>query len=130
MAHYCMSVDDGRFSDFEDLWAPDAAMHVMGDTHRGPAAVRAFMEAAQPEAARGRHSIAAKLLRLDARAGTGAGWVDYVFFDATGAATNIGRYHDRYLRGEDGRWRFELREIVFRGSSPDVTDDWPSPAGP
>lgn len=124
LARYCMAVDDGRFDDFERLFDPDGAMHVMGSTHIGASAVRAFMEQAQPPEARGRHATSSKVLELDVSAGTGSGWVDYVFFDSTGTATNIGRYHDRYRRGGDGRWRFSLREIVFRGEDPAHARTW------
>ncbi len=124
VARYCMSIDDGRFDDFEGLWVSDAQMHVMGTTHQGPAAIRRFMEEAQPSERRGRHSIASHLMDIDAGAGTGRGWVDYVFFDTAGAATSIGRYHDLYARDVEGRWRFALREIVFQGAQPELTDRW------
>ena len=39
-------------------------------------------------------------------------------FDAGGRATNLGRYHDRYRRDDDNRWRYSRREIVFRGQAP------------
>ncbi|MGI9578941.1 MAG: nuclear transport factor 2 family protein, partial [Microthrixaceae bacterium] len=76
-----------------------------------------------PEA-RGRHATSSTVLDLDAAAGTGSGWVDYVFFDSGGAATNIGRYHDHYVRGDDGRWLFSLREIVFLNGEPELADPW------
>lgn len=119
-----MAVDDGRFDDFAALFTTDARFHVMDSTHEGAAAIGAFMDAAQPPEARGRHSIGAVVLDIDPTSGTGRGWVDYVFFDAGESAVNIGRYHDEYTRGTDGRWRFAVREIVFRGSRPQLTGDW------
>ena len=124
VARYCMTVDDGRFGDFEALWADDARIHVMGATHSGRGAVRAFIEGAQPPKARGRHTTSSHLVTFDG-AGRARGWADYVFFDARGAATNIGRYHDEYVRGDDGEWRFALREIVFRSGEPEVTATFP-----
>ena len=124
VARYCMAVDDGRFDDFARLFAPDARFRVMGTTHEGPAAIRAFMEAAQPPEARGRHDIGATVLDLDPAAGAGRGWVDYVFFDTSGAATSIGRYHDAYVRSGSGPWVFRLREIVFLGGEPDLAGTW------
>ena len=124
VARYCMAVDDGRFDDFERLFAPDARLRVMGTTHEGPSAIRAFMESAQPPEARGRHDIGAMVLDLDPAAGAGRGWVDYVFFDASGAATSIGRYHDAYVRDATGQWVFDLREIVFLGGEPEVAGSW------
>lgn len=124
LARYCMAVDDGRFDAFGELFEPEGEMHVMGVTHSGREAVRSFMEAAQPPEARGRHSTSATVLELDTESGTGSGWVDYVFFDTGGSATSIGRYHDRYVRGDDGRWRFELREIVFLGGAPELASSW------
>ncbi|MCP4435421.1 MAG: nuclear transport factor 2 family protein [Actinomycetia bacterium] len=123
-ARYCMAVDDGRFEEFAELYEPDAVLHVMGGSHRGRDSIREFMSAAQSPELRGRHTTSSHVTTLDVAAGTGSGWVDYVFFDADGHATNLGRYHDRYVRGADGRWRFAVREIVFRGAKPELTEPW------
>lgn len=124
VARYCMTVDDGRFDDFAALWAEDARIHVMGATHEGRAAVKAFIEAAQPPAARGRHTTSSHLVVFDS-ARRARGWADYVFFDASGAATSVGRYHDEYVRDDHGDWLFALREIVFRNAEPRLTTPFP-----
>jgi len=121
IARYCMSVDDGRFGDFERLWRADAVLHVMGTSHAGVPAIRAFMEGVQAPEARGRHATSSHLVVHDPEGDALVGWCDYVFFDGRNTVTSVGRYHDRYARDDDGTWRFALREIVFRGDSPELT---------
>lgn len=125
VARYCMLVDDGRWDDFAGLWAEGGRMHVMGTTHTGRAAVRDFLCAAMPPEVRGRHATSSQVVTFDDEERGGGdrarGWVDFMFFDASGAATRIGRYHDEYVRGGDGEWRLALREIVFLGGEPELT---------
>jgi len=122
LASYCQLCDDGRFAEWAELFTDDARLHVMGTTHHGRAAVRSFIEAAQPPERRGKHLVTNVLVALDGdRART---WSDYLFVDRNGTPTSVGRYHDE-LRREEGRWRFELREIVFLGDTPEVAHPVP-----
>ncbi|WP_334143593.1 nuclear transport factor 2 family protein [Rhabdothermincola sp.] len=120
LALYCQLCDDGRFDEWADLYVDDAEFHVMGITHRGRAAIKAFIEKGQPPERRGKHLCANPLIDLD-EGGTGARAVtDYVFVGRAGgglAITSAGRYHDRLVL-DGGRWRFARREIVFMGDQP------------
>jgi 3-phenylpropionate/cinnamic acid dioxygenase small subunit len=120
LALYCQLCDDGRFDEWADLYVEDAEFHVMGTTHRGRAAIKAFIEKGQPPERRGKHLCANPLIDLD-EGGTGARAVtDYVFVGRAGgglAITSAGRYHDRLVL-DGGRWRFARREIVFMGDQP------------
>jgi uncharacterized protein (TIGR02246 family) len=120
LADYCHACDDGDFDLFADLFTEGATFTVMGDTHRGRAAIRAFMEAAQPPERRGKHIISEPAIALDGDGASAHCRTDYAFVgrgsDARSlAVTSTGRYVDRLERGPDRRWRLADRRIVFLG---------------
>lgn len=120
LALYCQLCDEGRFDEWAELYVDDAELHVMGTTHRGRTAIRAFIEKGQPPERRGKHVCANPVIDLDESATTAWAVTDYVFV-ARGAQgltiTSAGRYHDRLVLDGD-RWRFARREIVFMGETP------------
>jgi 3-phenylpropionate/cinnamic acid dioxygenase small subunit len=114
IAQYCQLCDDGCFDEWADLYTDDATFRVMGETHSGRAAVKAFIEKGQPPERRGKHLCFNSVIDVDgdeARAVT-----DYVFLDKQRAITSVGRYHDRFVR-DGGRWRFADRRIAFLGDA-------------
>jgi 3-phenylpropionate/cinnamic acid dioxygenase small subunit len=125
LARYCHLCDDGRFEEWAQLFTADTRFHVMGRTHGGRDAARAFIEAGQPPERRGKHVVANSLVVVDDDGTTARAWSDYVFLDRAGVVTNQGRYHDELVRGDDGVWRFALREIVFQGARPELTGQPP-----
>ena len=126
LARYCLFCDDGRFDDWGQLFTTDTRFHVMGSTHEGRPAAQAFIERGQPPERRGKHMVVNSLILVHAGGLTARAWSDYVFLDRSGVVTNSGRYHDELVRGNDGVWRFSLREIVFQGAEPELTS--PPPA--
>jgi hypothetical protein len=126
LARYCMLVDDGRFDEWAKLFRPEAKFHVLGRTHQGRDELLAFMASAQgnPEA-RGKHVAINPLIELDSWNGTADCWTDYIFVGGDSQVTSVGRYHDRMIRDGDKVWRFELREIVFAGDEPQLTQPPP-----
>jgi 3-phenylpropionate/cinnamic acid dioxygenase small subunit len=125
MQQYAQLCDDGRFDEWGDLFTVDARFHVMGSTQTGRPAAQAWIEEMQAPDARGRHVVSAPVINLGDDGRTAWAWTDYLFFDKAGAIASAGRYHDELVRGDDGRWRFSLREIVFQGDAPDVTGQPP-----
>ena len=126
LARYCMLVDDGRFDEWVELFRPEARMHVMGNTHQGREALLAFMSGAQGDAAmRGKHVAINSLIVVDSWNGTAQCWTDYVFVGGEHTVTSVGRYHDEMVRDGDKVWRFEVREIVFMGDEPQITQPPP-----
>jgi 3-phenylpropionate/cinnamic acid dioxygenase small subunit len=121
LARYCMLCDDGRFEEWAGLFTADARFHVLGRTHTGRSEVQAFIEAGQPPERRGKHLCGEPLVVVGADGGTARSWCDFVFVDRSGSVTSSGRYHDELVRGNDGVWRFALREIVFTGATPELT---------
>ena len=111
LARYCQRCDDGDFAAWEQLFELDATFAVLGETHEGRAAIRAFIEAAQPPPARGKHVIAQS--DIDVTGGEATAVTDYVFVSRAKEITSAGRYHDRLRQSDDGEWRFVSREIRF-----------------
>ena len=121
LARYCQLCDDGRFDEFAELFTDDAVFHVLGTDHVGRAAIAAFMTAAQPPEARGRHVTSNSVIAVDGARATAV--TDYLFVaraDHGFAITNVGRYHDQLALdpADADRWRFTRREIVFLGDQP------------
>ncbi len=119
IAAYAPLCDDGRFAEWGDLFCEDASFRVMGRSSEGRAAIRAFIERGQPPERRGKHLCSAPLVSMVSEREALA-WTEYVFVTPDGPITSSGRYHDRLVRGDDGRWRFALREIVFTGQTPEL----------
>jgi len=113
LARYCQRCDDGDFDGFEELFEAHAVYIVMGTTHQGRDAIRAFIEAAQGPEARGKHLLGQSDVEIDAEAGLATAVTDYLFISRALQITSAGRYHDSLRRGPDGEWRFTAREIRF-----------------
>ena len=111
-AHFC---DDGRFDEWSDLFAEDATFSVMGQTHKGREAIKAFIIPAQQPEARGKHVCFNSV--IDIEGDEAYAWTDFLFVDQQKVITQVGRYHDRLVKGRD-RWRFADRRIVFMGDEP------------
>ena len=114
IARYCHLLDDGRWDEFGDLWAPDAELVIRGDATHGRDAIRANVEATQPPERRGRHLAINVDLEVDGDRATGR--CDFLFFVRSSEGKPkllfLGRYDDAMVRA-DGSWRFARREISF-----------------
>jgi len=136
IAAYCQLCDDGRFGAWGELFADDAEMFVMGQSHAGRSAIVAFIEAGQPPQRRGKHVVSEPWIQIEpddtstdtgteADTGRAQAWTDYVFVDQDRQITSVGRYHDELVRDAGGTWRFAVREIVFQGAESQVTQPPP-----
>jgi 3-phenylpropionate/cinnamic acid dioxygenase small subunit len=125
VAQYGQLCDDGRFGEWIELFTVEARFHVMGRTHGGRGAIRAFIESGQGPDQRGRHLASEPVIDLGPDGRSARAWTDYVFLDKKRLVTSVGRYHDEFARDHDGRWRFALREIVFQDQSPELTQPPP-----
>ena len=121
LGQYAQLCDEGRFDEWGDLFVADARFHVMGETHEGREAIQAFITASQPPEQRGKHAILAPVIDLADDARSARAWTDYVFVDQRKRVSSAGRYHDELVVGDDGRWRFTRREIVFMGDAEQTT---------
>lgn len=114
IARYAHTLDDGRWDEFADLWAPEADLVLRGTTTHGRGAIRAAVEASQPPERRGRHHVVNVELEIDGDRARGVS--DFVLFvravDGPPQPRFVGRYDDTMTR-VDGVWRFARREITF-----------------
>jgi uncharacterized protein (TIGR02246 family) len=121
LGQYGQLCDDGRWDEWADLFDDDARFHVMGQTTQGRQAIVEHISASMPPEVRGKHAMLSSVITLhDAR--TAAAWTDFMFVDPHRRITSVGRYHDDLVIGDDRRWRFTLREIVFLGDQPQIAD--------
>ena len=115
LAQYCHLCDDGRFEEWGELFTDDAVFTVLGTTHEGRETIQAFIAAAMPPEARGRHLLSEPHVTISGDTADVA--TDYAFVGRTAgglAITSTGRYLDRLVR-DDSTWRIASREIVFLG---------------
>lgn len=115
LGEYSQCCDDGRFQEWSDLFAEDARLILAGQTTEGRGAIRALMEAIQPEGARGRHITSHSLVDVDGDTATAS--TDYLFVRPTPDGLTLvatGRYHDQLIR-DGSRWRFRQRAISLLG---------------
>ena len=117
-ARYCQYLDDGRWDDLVELFTPEGAF-VGLSTVRGRAELRAFFaELSQGPLQAWWHFSSNETIDLDGDAATGQAWLDQPCVVDGEAHIAAGRYADRMRRGEDGRWRFEERQVSFFFWSP------------
>jgi ketosteroid isomerase-like protein len=125
-AHYCQALDDGRWDDLLDLFTPDGAF-VGLFTARGHAELRTFFAELQdgPLSAWWHFSSneTIDLVGSPAHAATGQTWLDQPCVVDGRAHVAAGRYQDRMVRGDDGRWRFAERRVTFFYWVP-TDEDW------
>src|SRR5262245_8348628 len=79
LARYCQRCDDGDFAAWAQLFEEESTFSVMGRTHTGRDDIRAFIEAAQPEEARGKHVLAQSDIDVHANGEEAAVVTDFIF---------------------------------------------------
>jgi len=114
---YAMFLDDGRVEDFLDLFTPDAVFTADEFVYDGREAIR--VELAEKPRGPGRHLPFPALIELESPTVARA-WSDFLRVkieregDPTAwAITSAGRYYDRLVKGDDGRWRFSRRDVYI-----------------
>lgn len=104
------------------LFADDGCIVLMGQEHRGHAALRAFIEADQPPELRGMHLTTDSVIDI---AGEEARITSNFIFVAAGTTASVivaaGRYHD-ILVSRNGKWLFARRETELVG--PIASEPW------
>lgn len=112
LALYCHHVDDGRFADLVDLFAPDGSFVREQTTSTGRAELLRFFEERQGQVEqRGRHMTLNTVVDLDGD--TARARSDFVFLklvDGKPTPALAGRYHDDLAR-IDGDWRLARRRV-------------------
>lgn len=129
---YAILLDDGRVDEFLDLFTEDAVFTADVFVYEGHDEIR--QELADKPRRPGKHLPFPALIELES--GTRArAWSDFLRVkieredDPTAwAITSIGRYYDVLVKGDDGRWRFQRRDVQLPGLS--NRDDLVEPRAP
>ncbi len=115
LQQYAMFLDDGRVEDFLDLFTRDAVFTADEFVYDGREAIRA--ELAEKPRGPGKHLPFTALVELESET-TARAWSDFLRVkieregDPTSwVITSVGRYYDRLVKGDDGRWRFSRRDV-------------------
>jgi uncharacterized protein (TIGR02246 family) len=120
LAAYCQFLDDRRYVEFGQLFAPDGVWILGGREHRGPTAVEAFMDQLLLDHPNRRSSHMNTNVWIDVQGDTAVSTSEYVMFTRTTGAGQTGvwqvlaagSYHDRLARqAPDGAWRFVERKL-------------------
>ena len=116
IARFCHFTDQGDFDNWVRLFADDGCIVLMGQEHRGHAALRAFIELDQTPELRGLHLTTDSVIEI---AGNEAKVSSNFIFIAEGKTASVvvaaGRYHDILVSvGDD--WLFARRETELVGS--------------
>ena len=116
IAQFCHFTDKGEFDNWVRLFADDGCIVLMGQEHRGHAALHAFIELDQPPELRGMHLTTDSVIEI---AGNEAKVSSNFIFVADGKTASLivaaGRYHDILVEvGE--KWLFARRETELVGS--------------
>jgi uncharacterized protein (TIGR02246 family) len=122
LSEYSQRCDDGRFDEWSDLFTDDARFVLMGEVTEGRDAIRDYMMTVQAEGRRGMHVTTNSLIDVDGDGATAT--TDYLFVRPTAEGLGViaaGRYIDQLVR-DDGRWRFQVREITLLTAA-EVTSD-------
>ncbi len=108
--------DTGDYAGWVNLFTEDGAFHMFGHSTVGHAALRAFIEADQPEHLRGLHMTADSLISFEAedRARVRSSFLFISSGDSAGVVVAAGWYHDILVPSGD-RWRFLEREAELFG---------------
>lgn len=115
-----------RDTDQLDAWvqgyAEDGVFTAHGTVATGRAEILAIAEAQRAafwSDWRGSHFLSEPGIDVDAEAGTATGITHYTFLgldeDGGYKVYVVGRYHDRFVRTEDGRWLLAAREVLTVG---------------
>jgi 3-phenylpropionate/cinnamic acid dioxygenase small subunit len=116
IARFCHFTDRGDFDNWVRLFSDNGCFVLMGQEHRGHAALRAFIELDQPPELRGLHLTTDSIIEI---AGGEAKVSSNFIFVADGRTASLvvaaGRYHDILVEvGEE--WLFARRETELVGS--------------
>ena len=116
---YAIYLDDGRVDDFMDLFTEDAEFTAATYVYTGHDSIRNNL--ADKPRRPGKHLPFAAVIEFQSTTEARA-WSDYLRVKITGdgdpsswVVTSTGRYHDQLVKGDDGRWRFQRRDVYMPG---------------
>ncbi|MEZ4333534.1 MAG: nuclear transport factor 2 family protein [Myxococcota bacterium] len=115
LQRYAIDLDDGRVEAFLDLFTEDAVFTAAEFVYAGRDAIRTEL-AIKPRGP-GKHLPFPAVIEFEDEHAARA-WSDFLRVKQGRAGdpgswviTSVGRYYDRLVRGDDGRWRIERRDV-------------------
>ena len=114
---YCFCMDEGRFQELGQLFAPDGEWIAPYRQARGPADITAWLIQSVPSEPRRMHYVMNSIIRVDGdRADAKSNYLVTVEGPDGPFASVCGTYADRLVRLDNG-WRFQRRELIhaFKG---------------
>jgi 3-phenylpropionate/cinnamic acid dioxygenase small subunit len=117
LALYCQLMDDRRYAEWSELFAPDGVWALGGREYRGPAEARGYMEQLLRDRPHRRTRHLNTNLVIDLAGEAGRVTSDYAMLarepdSAAWAPVALGRYTDHVARRADGEgWRFVERRL-------------------
>jgi hypothetical protein len=112
-AHYCQSLDDGRWDDLVELFTPTGAF-VGLSTARGHDELRSFFAELQKGSLQAWwHFSSNETVALDGDRATGTAWLFQPCVVDGQAHIAAGRYDDTMVRTANATWLFEERKVTF-----------------
>ena len=114
---YCFCMDEGRFTELSDLFAPDGEWIAPYRQARGPADIAAWLAQSVPASPRRMHYVMNSIIQVDgATAQVRSNYLVMVEGADGPVASVCGTYADRLVKLDAG-WRFQRRELIhaFKG---------------
>jgi 3-phenylpropionate/cinnamic acid dioxygenase small subunit len=122
IAEIAQCTDRGDFDCWVNLFVEDGSFHMLGQSHQGHAALRAFIEDDQPPERRGLHLTTDSVIDIDGdRARVSSNFIFIASGEASPMVVAGGRYLDVLVPRGD-RWLFLERETVLFG--PTAMGNW------
>lgn len=116
---YAMFIDDRRVDDWLNLFEENAVFHVIGQDYVGREQIRDGILGKPVRPADAKHLPFPAVIELQSPT-VALAWSDFLVTgngneDSPPVVRFIGRYHDKLVKGDDGRWRFASRHIAVGG---------------
>jgi uncharacterized protein (TIGR02246 family) len=117
LARYGQLADDRRIAEVAELFTEDAVLEVRGRPWRGRAEIVARGGAGPDPGMRTKHVAVNAVVEVADDGATAVAATDFLYYvappDGGWALRSTGRYHDRFVRSPDGRWRIAERRVVL-----------------
>jgi 3-phenylpropionate/cinnamic acid dioxygenase small subunit len=114
---YCFCMDEGRFTELSDLFAPDGEWIAPYRQARGPADIAAWLAQSVPASPRRMHYVMNSIIQVDGATAEARSNYLVMVEGADGPVASVcGTYADRLVKLAAG-WRFRRRELIhaFKG---------------
>lgn len=120
MHTYSQSIDGNAEDEFVDCWTDDATLHWSAEPRVGrPAIAEAFRAHMHPPDVLSKHVTLEARIAVDGDRATASSYLAFIDDGDFGPRIrSYGRYADRFVRCDNGRWRFQERRPIIEAKRP------------